>query len=108
DFSGAMIWADLIPEGAGNKLDYQKVAAELEALRARYEDDNHTVHIIGFAKVVGDIADGAKSVVMFFGIAILMTFVLLVLYSGSFRLAGWTVMAAIVAVIWMLGTLRLI
>lgn len=107
DFSGAMVWAELVPEDAGNKLDYQEVAGQLEALRAKYENDEFTVHIIGFAKVVGDIADGARSVVTFFGVAIVLTFILLVLYTGSFRLALWAVLVAIVAVIWMLGALRL-
>ncbi|ODU46366.1 MMPL family transporter [uncultured Aquimonas sp.] len=108
DFSGAMVWADLIPESEQNKLDYQKVAAELEAIRTRHENADYTVHIIGFAKVVGDISDGAKSVVTFFGVAIALTFVLLWFYAGSFRLAGWTVLAALVAVVWMLGALRLL
>lgn len=108
DFSGAMVWADLIPESEQNKLDYQKVAAELEAIRTRHENADFTVHIIGFAKVVGDISDGAKSVVTFFGVAIALTFVLLWFYAGSFRLAGWTVLAALVAVVWMLGALRLL
>jgi predicted RND superfamily exporter protein len=107
DFSGAMVWAELVPEDAGRKMDYQEVAAQLEALRAKYENDDYSVHIIGFAKVVGDIADGARSVVTFFGVAIALTFVLLVFYTGSFRLATWSVLAAIVAVIWMLGALRL-
>lgn len=107
DFSGAMIWAELVPEDANRRLDYQSVAAELEALRQKYEGEDYTVHIIGFAKIVGDIAEGAKSVVLFFGLAIALTFVLLLLYSGSFRLASWTVLAAITATIWMLGALRL-
>jgi len=107
DFSGAMIWADLIPETDLNKLDYQKVAAELEAIRTNHENADYTVRIIGFAKVVGDISDGAKSVVTFFGVAILLTFMLLWFYAGSFRLAGWTVLAALIATVWMLGALRL-
>jgi len=107
DFSGAMVWAELVPEDAGRKMDYQEVARQLETLRTKYEGDDYTVHIIGFAKVVGDIADGAKSVVTFFGVAIALTFVLLIVYTSSFRLALWAVLAAIVAVIWMLGALRL-
>ncbi len=107
DYSGAMIWADLIPETKDNKVDYQKVAAELEAIRAKYEDKNHTVHIIGFAKMVGDITDGAKSVIYFFLITIGMTWLLLYLYSTSVKLASLTVLAALVAVVWMLGALRL-
>ncbi len=108
DFSGAMIWAELVPEDGGRKLDYQAVAAELEALRQDYEGDHYDIHIIGFAKIVGDISDGARSVVVFFGVAIVLTFVLLWMYAGSFRLAGWTVLSAITAVIWMLGALRLL
>jgi uncharacterized protein len=107
DYSGAMVWAELVPEDAGRKMDYQEVAAQFEALRSRYEGEDYTLHIIGFAKIVGDIADGARSVVAFFGISMGLTFLLLILYSGSFRLAGWTVLAAITAVIWMLGALRL-
>src|SRR5690606_8176225 len=41
-------------------------------------------------------------------IAILMTLVLLWFYAGSFRLAIWPVLAAIVAVIWQLGILKLL
>lgn len=108
DFSGAMVWAELVPESATNKLDYQLVAGELEALRTKYENDTHSVHIIGFAKVVGDIADGARSVVTFFGVAIVLTFVLLILYTGSWRLAGTAILVALVAVVWMLGILRLL
>jgi len=107
DFSGAMVWAELVPEDAGRKLDYQQVAANLEALRQKYEGEDYDIHVIGFAKIVGDISDGAKSVVAFFAVAIVLTFVLLWLYAGSFRLAGWTVLAALTAVIWMLGALRL-
>ncbi|MFC4726742.1 efflux RND transporter permease subunit [Coralloluteibacterium thermophilus] len=107
DWSGAMIWADLIPEDSGTPLDYQAVAAEFEAIRAKYERDGHTVHIIGFAKMVGDIADGARSVIWFFGLTIAFTWVLLFLYSTSVKLATLTVAAALVAVVWMLGALRL-
>lgn len=112
DFSGAMVIAELIPEAAapGGKLDYQKIAAELEAIRSRYEtaDSGVTLNIIGFAKIVGDITEGAKSVVMFFGVAIALTFFLLLFYSRSLKLAGWTILVALISVVWMLGVLRLL
>ena len=107
DWSGAMIWADLIPESSGTKLDYQDVAAQFEAIRERHEKDGHTVHIIGFAKMVGDIADGARSVIGFFAITIAFTWLLLFLYSTSVKLASLTVLSALISVIWMLGALRL-
>ncbi len=107
DYSGAMIWADLIPESNVNKLDYQQVARQLEAIRGKYENEHTTVHIIGFAKMVGDISEGAMSVIKFFLITILFTWVLLFLYSTSAKLASLTVLAGMVSVIWMLGALKL-
>lgn len=107
DWSGAMVSAELIPEESGRKLDYQKVAAELESLRAKYENEDTEVLIIGFAKMVGDISDGARSVITFFFVTIGITWLLLYIYSTSFKLASLTVFAAMVAVVWMLGALRL-
>lgn len=107
DWSGAMIWADLIPESQVNKVDYQQVANQFEAIRTKYEDENHTVHIIGFAKVVGDVSDGARSVIKFFALTIAFTWLLLFLYSTSVKLASLTVAAALVSVVWMLGALKL-
>jgi len=107
DYSGSMVWADLIPESDVNKLDYQKVANQLESIRKKYENENTSVHIIGFAKMVGDISDGAMSVVKFFLITIAFTWILLFLYSSSVKLASLTVLAALVSVIWMLGALKL-
>jgi predicted RND superfamily exporter protein len=109
DFSGAMVQAELIPETAapGGKLDYQDIGNKLEAIRTKLESGDVTVHIIGFTKVVDDIADGARSVMYFFVATILFTWLLLFIYSTSFKLATLTVAAALVAVIWMLGALRL-
>src|SRR6476659_3342594 len=74
DWSGAMVWADIIPESdsktAPRKVDYQKIAHQLEAIRTKYEKGNIRIEVIGFAKMVGDIADGAASVIKFFGITI--------------------------------------
>ncbi|KFN42500.1 efflux RND transporter permease subunit [Arenimonas oryziterrae] len=125
DYSGAMIWADLIPENAGVKpLNYQDIGHQLEAIRTKYETDPAScraaeqgkpvpgakgvcVHIIGFAKMVGDITDGALSVVKFFAITIAFTWLLLFLYSSSVKLASLTVLSALISVTWMLGALKL-
>ena len=110
DFSGAMVWANLMEENpqTGEKLDYREVAAELEAIRTKYEGDDFTVHIIGFAKIVGDISDGAQSVVWFFLIALVITAVLLYLYSGSVWLTVLPLACSLVAVIWQMGILSLL
>ena len=110
DFSGAMVWVDLVPEDSthGVKIDYDKVNAQLEAIRHKYENANTTVAIIGFAKMIGDISAGAKSVIKFFLVTIAFTWLLLFAYSASTKLATLTVACALVAVVWMLGALRLL
>jgi predicted RND superfamily exporter protein len=110
DFTGAMVWANLLEENpqTGEKLDYREVARQLEAIRTDFENDEHTVHIIGFAKIVGDISDGATSVVWFFLIALVITATLLYLYSRSVWLTVLPLTCSMVAVIWQMGTLSLL
>ncbi|MEO8010093.1 MAG: MMPL family transporter, partial [Dokdonella sp.] len=110
DFSGAMIWVDLVPENPeqGVKVDYNKIALQLDEIRVKYENENTTVAIIGFAKMVGDITAGAQSVIWFFLITITFTWLLLFIYSSSVKLASLTVLCALVSVLWMLGALRLL
>jgi len=110
DFSGAMVWANLMetnPE-TGDKLDYQDVAAQLEQIRAEFENDQRSVHVIGFAKIVGDIADGARGVIAYFGVAFIITALLLALYSESLWLTVLPLVCSTVAVVWQLGILSLL
>ena len=110
DFSGAMVWVDLVPEDPehGVTIDYTKIDEQLEAIRHKYENEHTTVAVIGFAKMIGDISTGAKSVISFFFITIAFTWLLLFAYSASVKLASLTVFCALVAVVWMLGALRLL
>ncbi len=110
DFSAALVRADLleIDPVSGKRLDYREVARKLEQIRAKYQDGRHSVHIIGFAKAVGDIADGAVGVIAFFGIAFVITALLLFFYSGSLRLTILALVCALMPVIWLLGILPLI
>lgn len=110
DFTGAMVWANLLEEDptTGEKLDYREVAKQLEEIRTQYEGEDYTVHIIGFAKVVGDISDGAQSVFWFFIVAFFITAIMLYLYSGSVWLTVLPLVCSLVAVIWQLGALSLL
>lgn len=110
DFSGAMIWASLMetnPE-TGESIDHNAIAEKLEEIRGDFENEHHSVHIIGFSKIVGDITEGAKSVILFFGITILLTALLLYLYSGSARLTLIPVTCSLMAVVWQLGFLEVL
>ena len=68
---------------------------------------NIKVHIIGFAKVVGDVTDATLEVVLFFLLTLFMTMVLLWVYTGSLKLAILPLVCSVVAVIWEFGLLRL-
>ncbi len=107
DFTAAMVSVTLLdndPEGGG-RLDLRRVGADLEKIRAEHEDADFEVEIIGFAKATSDIAGGAAGVLVFFGIAALITAALLYWYSGSLMLTALSLVIALVPVVWLLGLL---
>jgi predicted RND superfamily exporter protein len=111
DFSCAMVTAQLLdidPE-TGETLDTLALAAELEQqLRGEYENDQVSIHIIGFAKMIGDVAEGAKDVVLFFAIAIAITAIMVYFFSRSFMLTLLPLLCSIVAVVWQMGLLTVL
>lgn len=109
DQRGAMIVAELLERHpvSGEKLDYREVAEKLEDIRRRYEDEHIQVHIIGFAKIVGNVTDATAEVIGFFAIALLLTALLLRLYSASWTLSILPLACSLIAVIWEFGLLRL-
>ncbi|ABK48017.1 conserved hypothetical protein [Shewanella sp. ANA-3] len=111
DYSAAMVSAQLMdfdPQ-TGKPLDTIAFAAQLEQeLRGKYETDKVKIHIIGFAKMAGDVADGAKGVLLFFVIAILITAVMVYLFSKSLILTLLPLVCSLTAVIWQLGLLTVI
>ncbi len=122
DFSGALVSATVLEQDAnGRPVNPIRVARDLESkVRAAIERPARgagsgtgggagiEVHIIGFAKVMGDIAQGALSVVLFAAITLLLTLLAVWLYCQSFRVALVPVGCSVVAVAWQLGTLVLL
>jgi predicted RND superfamily exporter protein len=111
DFTGAVISAQLleIDPSSGEKLDFIKVSHLLdERIRDKYQSDQVDVHIIGFAKVIGDIADGAKRVILFFFVALVITALLVYFYTRSVLLSLIPLSCSLIAVIWQLGLLPLL
>ena len=109
DFSGALVSAKLqeFDPNTGAKLDYLNVAAELERIRAEASGDDAIadLHVIGFAKVVGDIAAGAVRVVLFFVITFAITALFVYVYTGSLRFTAMLLACALIAMVWQLGAL---
>lgn len=110
DMTATMVVATLMDRDGetGDRLDLREIGAKLEEIRAKYEGDKVSVHIIGFAKSSADIAQGASSVLVFFVVAFVVTALLLYWYSGSLMLTSWALVAASIPVVWLLGILPLL
>ncbi len=79
-------YPDPADQGKLLALDYQQFSHQLEEkIRDKYQAQNPDIkiHIVGFAKKVGDLIDGLFMVVMFFGIAFLITLVLLIWFPSQ-------------------------
>ncbi|MBF8747071.1 efflux RND transporter permease subunit [Pseudomonas monteilii] len=92
----------------GQALDYTAFAHELESLRERFQSQGVQIHITGFAKVVGDLIDGLRQILLFFAAAIAITAVVLYWYTRCVRSTALVVVCSLVAVIWQLGLLPLL
>ncbi|MEJ2520447.1 MAG: right-handed parallel beta-helix repeat-containing protein, partial [Desulfuromonadales bacterium] len=107
DFSAAIISAELIevdPQ-TGEKIDFIEVGHQLEALRDKFENEDIAVHIIGYAKVVSDIADGAERVIFFFIAAFFITGLLVYVFTRSHRVTTMVMICSLIALVWQLGML---
>lgn len=111
DYQCAMVNAkllDLDPD-TGEKLDTLALADELETqLRGKFETNDISIHIIGFAKMIGDVANGAKDVLVFFAIAIAITAILVYFFCKSLMLTVLPLVCSVIAVIWQMGLLTLL
>lgn len=109
DQTAAMVTAELYEiNPQGQRLDYVAYNQLLEReIRGKFEDAQFEVQIIGFAKHVGDIAEGAGSVVRFFGLAVLLTLGAVYWFCHSWRFTLLPVACSLTSLIWQFGALRL-
>ena len=109
DQTSAMITAELNEfDAEGVKLDYVAYNAILEEKIRKFEDPNFDIQIIGFAKQMGDIADGAKGVLVFCLVALLLTALAVYWYCHSIRFTLLPVFCSLTSLVWQFGTLRLL
>ncbi|KAA8712155.1 efflux RND transporter permease subunit [Pseudomonas cannabina] len=104
-------YPDPADQGKLLALDYQQFSHQLEEkIRDKYQAQNPDIkiHIVGFAKKVGDLIDGLFMVVMFFGIAFLITLVLLIWFTRCIRSTVAVLSTTLIAVIWQLGLMHVV
>jgi predicted RND superfamily exporter protein len=109
DQTSAMITAELNEyDTEGKRLDYVTYNKVLEQLRNKFEDDKFEIQIIGFAKQIGDIADGARAVLEFFAGALLLTALAVYWYCHSLRFTILPIVCSLTSLVWQFGTLTLL
>ncbi|HET7031642.1 MAG TPA: MMPL family transporter, partial [Casimicrobiaceae bacterium] len=123
NFRSSMIFVPLLDKepGTGKRIDYHglsrvleekirakyELAKNLEGVRAKAEGPDVSIHVIGFAKLIGELIDGLIKVMAFFAIAALIATVIIYAYTRCVRSTALVVACSIVAVIWQLGLVAL-
>ncbi len=125
NFKSSMIFVPLLEKdpATGKRIDYHDVSKLLEEkIRTRYElavavgdkelakgaPPKIKVHVIGFAKLIGELIDGLFKVMMFFGIAALIATGIIFTYTRCVRSTVLVIACSIVAVVWQLGIIALL
>jgi len=109
DAKSSVIFVPLLDKDSdGQALNYAQLAHQLEALRSKYEQQGVHIHITGFAKIVGDLIDGVRAVLVFFGVAVLIATAFVFWFTRCARSTVLVVAASLTAVVWQLGMLPLL
>ena len=109
DSSGAMVTADLLDADPQTKAptDYIALGPIIEKqLRAKFEDAGHEIRIIGFAKQISDIAEGAQGVVVFFALAFVLTALAVWWYCRSWAFTAAALVCSLVSLVWQFASLQ--
>lgn len=110
DFRAALVTAEVTAQDpdTGGRLDTYAVAQALEkTIRAPYEKDGITIHILGFPKLIGEIKDKGKMGLAFFGLTIVLTTLVVFAYTRSIALTATALGCAVLSVIWLLGSMKM-
>lgn len=110
DFRSSIVYVPLLEadaEGQGG-VDYRTFPGKLEELRDKYQSDKVRIHVVGFAKKMGDLIDGVRVVLMFGLASLLVTVLILLIDLRCPRSVGIIALCSVVAVFWQLGLLNLL
>ena len=120
NFKSSMIFVPLQAKDprTGKSIDYHQLSKVLEEkIRAKHEQAGASegkagpkirIHVIGFAKLVGDLIDGMFKVMAFFAIAALIATAIIFSYTHCARSTALVVACSVVAVVWQLGLVALL
>lgn len=111
DFKSTIIEVPVydIDPSTGEYLNYLEFSRAMEKLvRQSYENDNISIHIIGFPKIIGDLLEGIGAILLFAVFTLVITAILLWIYTRCYRATLAPLASSVMAVIWQLGLLNLL
>lgn len=93
----------------GDVTEHKVPASKLQVFASENPEFNPDidVEIIGFSKVIGDVADAALQVTGFFVLSVILVWLVLSYYMGSLVVSLYPLSCGVLAVIWELGILHL-
>ncbi|TWJ17485.1 efflux RND transporter permease subunit [Geobacter argillaceus] len=105
NFKSSMISVPLLEKDydTGKRIDYSEFSRTLEKNIRAKQSGRVKIHIIGFAKLVGDLIDGLMQVITYFSAAALIAAVVIFLYTRCLRSTALVIACSAVAVVWQLG-----
>ena len=109
DAKSTVLFLPLLAKDAqGQAIDYRQLSGQLEELRVKYQGEGVSLHITGFAKIMGDLIEGVQAVLGFFAMAVAIATLMVYAYTRCVRSTALVVLASLVAVVWQLGLLPLL
>ncbi|MES2127166.1 MAG: MMPL family transporter [Pseudomonadota bacterium] len=93
----------------GKAIDYFALSRAVDTIVSTQEAGPYPVkiHVIGFARLVGDLLAGMMQVLMYFGVAALVATAVIYAYTRCVRSTALVVACSVVAVVWQLGLVGL-
>ncbi len=109
DYRSSIVEAPLFDRDprSGEPMDYLAFSQALERdIRAAFQSERIEIRIVGFAKMVGDLLEGIRSIVLFAVITLVVTAALLAVYCRSLTGTLAVLACSLAAVVWQLGLLH--
>jgi uncharacterized protein len=109
DMKSSLIYLPLLDHYAdGRPLDYGQLGRDIETKVRSLETDKIKIHVVGFAKLVGDLIEGLQQMVGFFLISALIATIFIFYYTRCVRSTLLLVSVSILGVVWLLGLMHLL
>ncbi len=109
DYKSSMIFLPLMDKDSatGAELDYHAFSKRLEAVRAKYSKTKDgaeiDIHIVGFAKVVGDLLSALNKMIFYFAASAVIAGLIIYGWTHCIRSALLVLACSAIAVLWQLG-----